>query len=91
MITCSCRGIVTRIPCTRGRHRRVARGRATITGSGSSRRRRVTSPKARLLLSLVSGEAGICRGAVKQFLDEGLTLLRPIILVTTAMISISTP
>ena len=91
MVTRCCRGIVTRIPSTRGRHGWVARGRAPITGSGSSRGRRIPCPEAGLLLSLVTSEAGICRGAVRQFLDEGLTLLCPLILVTTAMISVSAP
>jgi len=83
------RWVVTRVASSRGRDGRVAWGRPPITNSGASRGRRIPSHSARLLLGLVTGKAGICRGAVGEFLEEGVTLLPPVVLVASSVISLS--
>ena len=91
MVSGGWRGIVARVPSSRGRNGRVSGGRPPITRTGPSRGRRITTQCAWLLLGLLTGEAGICRGAVRQFLKEGVTFLPPVVLVTTPVISVSAP
>lgn len=92
MVSGGSRGVLTRVASSRGRDGRVAGGRPAVTHSGASRGRRIPSHCARLLLGLVTGQAGICRGAMREFLKEGLTLLPPIVvLVAPPVISVSAP
>lgn len=91
MVSGGWRGVVTRVPRSRGRDGRVAGGRPPITNSGASRGWSIPSHCARLLLGLVTGKAGICRGAMGEFLKEGVTLLPPVVLVAPPVISVSAP
>ena len=72
MVSGGGRRVVAGVSRPRGRHGRVAGGRAAIPGPG----RRVASP-------VMSGEPGVSRGAVRQLLEEGVALLPPVVLVTS--------
>ena len=55
MVSGGWRGIVARVPSSRGRNGRVAGGRPPITRTGPSRGRRITTHCAWLLLGLLTG------------------------------------